>query len=92
MRKDVILGMSIGGVMLAIVIVYLTVSPSGKSNKNLVQVDNGGVVEGAGGVGDAQDSSGVPEAAPPAAPRMCRRAARLMPPGLSSRVCRQSPW
>ncbi len=40
MRKDVILGMTIGGVMLAVVIVYITVTPSGKHKKHTV--DTGG--------------------------------------------------
>ena len=53
MRKDVILGMTIGGVMLAVVIVYLTITPSGKHKRH--PVDTGAqIADGAGGL---QDSS-----------------------------------
>ena len=40
MRKDVILGMSIGGIVLAILVVYLTAGPSGKV-KSAIQLDTG---------------------------------------------------
>ncbi len=62
MRKDVILGMSIGGVMLAVVIVYLTVSTGGKSNKHQAQVDSG-QIDGAGGAGDIGGQGGARELA-----------------------------
>src|SRR5882672_10356929 len=57
MRKDVILGMTIGGVMLAVVIVYLTISPNGKRNKHPVDTSgqladgSGADPTGAGGTG-----------------------------------------
>jgi nucleoid-associated protein YgaU len=38
MRKDVILGMTIGGVMLAVIVVYLTITPNGKSNRHPVEM------------------------------------------------------
>src|SRR5947209_9963135 len=72
MRKDVILGMSIGGVMLAVVIVYLTVAPGHKTNRHLV--DTGGqVAEGPSGAGDvgSQGAGESLEVTPvtPAAPK-----------------------
>jgi nucleoid-associated protein YgaU len=38
MRKDVILGMTIGGVMLALIVIYLTVSTGGKPNRHSVEI------------------------------------------------------
>ena len=58
MRKEVILGMSLGGSMLAMVIIYLTATSG--NNRDAHPVDTGGQVAevGAGGSGDAPGQSG----------------------------------
>lgn len=56
MRKEVILGMTIGGTLLAVVIIYLTVSSNSKRDNH--PVDTGGQIAEAGGAGDAPGQSG----------------------------------
>lgn len=56
MRKDVILGMSIGGVLLAIVIVYLTISPGHKNRGPGADLGKDGLVSSEGGSQDGSDS------------------------------------
>lgn len=56
MRKEVILGMTIGGTLLAVVIIYLTVSSNSKHDNHTV--DTGGQIAEAGGAGDAPGQSG----------------------------------
>jgi nucleoid-associated protein YgaU len=60
MRKDVILGMSIGGVMLAVVIIYLTVYTNTKHDRHGVETANALAEGGSGGSGDAPGQSGDP--------------------------------
>jgi len=52
MRKDVILGMSIGGVLLAIVVVYLLIAPGSKPKGNGVDLGAGPVAEAGGDQAD----------------------------------------
>lgn len=58
MRKDVILGMSIGGVMLAVVIIYLTVYTNTKHDRHGVETGAAVADGGSGGSGDAPGQSG----------------------------------
>jgi nucleoid-associated protein YgaU len=56
MRKDVILGMTIGGVMLAVIVVYLTITPNGKSNRHPVEM-GGGSQQQYADAGDSQQAT-----------------------------------
>ena len=56
MRKEVILGMTIGGTLLAVVIIYITFSSNSKRDNHTV--DTGGLIAEAGGAGDAPGQSG----------------------------------
>ena len=62
MRKDVILGMTIGGGMLAVVIGYLTLSPNNKHDKRgvdagIAEVEPGGAGDTAGQTGDTGNAA-----------------------------------
>jgi nucleoid-associated protein YgaU len=70
MRKDVILGMTLGGLMLAIVIGYLVISPNSKQDKHPLEtaLAEGSTGEGAGTEStepDAKTGTGYPEASNP---------------------------
>ena len=64
MRKDVILGMTIGGVMLAVVIFYFALSSNSKHDKQGVEIS----AVDAGGAGDTPGQSGDGSAETPAKP------------------------
>ena len=72
MRKDVRIGLSIGGVLLAVLIVYLLVPKDTNSNRNKGQevAQNGGDASAQGGAGAAGEqglaaTGGVPDASQP---------------------------
>ncbi len=56
MRKEVILGMTLGGTLLAIVVIYLTVYSNNKRDNH--PVDTGGQVAEAGGAGETPGQPG----------------------------------
>jgi nucleoid-associated protein YgaU len=63
MRKDVILGMTLGGLMLAIVIGYLVISPNSKQDKHQLET---AVADGSGGGAEGSGAEGTESEVKPA--------------------------